>query len=183
MALEQIEIDVHVESNVEKLSETAVRRFLADALTGTVEDAEEFLSFIVPKLSGELAGHVEHTEAAQENLAAAVGIPPIHKDTGVTPAVKDMFAPGEQDSDDYPLFRDRGTGIFGPAHEPIHARKVSVMKFDGPMGHPIFRAETKGMEGAHFMLATYAFARVAFQAHIQEFEERVKNLPATGSQL
>jgi hypothetical protein len=177
------EIEIRVEDNIDRLSETAIRRFLADAMTGTVEDSEEFLRFIVPKDKGTMAEEVGHHAARAEDveLSAAVGIPRIETAGGVSPAVKDMFSPGEQDSDEYPLYRDRGTGIFGPDHEPIHARKVEVMKWDGIEGHPIFRRETKGMEGAHFMLATYAFARVAWEAHLHDMDERIKHLPTTGA--
>ncbi len=176
MADQSVDIEIRVRSNVDRLSEMAIRRFLADSLTDTVKEAEEFLRFIVPKDTGEMAAHVGHTDASFEKLSAAVGIPRIETAKGVTPAVKDMFSPGEQDSGDYPLFRDRGTGIFGPAHEPIHARRVSVMKWEGHEGHPIFRSEVAGSEGSHFMLATYAFAHVALITQIHEMGERVKQL-------
>lgn len=178
----EVELDIQVESNIDRLSETAIRRFLGDALSDTVKDSEEFLRAIVPRDTGELAAHVGY-KAAEEGdgglLRAAVGIPPIDRARGLTPALKDLIAPGEQDPSDYPLFRDRGTGIFGPAHAPIHARRAEVMKFDGAEGHPIFRSEVKGSEGDHFMLATYAFSKIALTAHIHEMGERVRGL-ATG---
>lgn len=173
MADQPVHVEVKVESNIDRLSETAIRRFMGDALEGTVKEAEEFLRFIVPRDTGEMEAHVGHTA---EDLRAAVGIPRIDRISGVSPAVKDMYSPGEQDSGDYPLFRDRGTGIFGPAHEPIHARRVSVMKWEGAEGHPIFRSEVQGSEGSHFMLATYAFAQISLRINIAMMGNRVKHL-------
>lgn len=178
----EVELDIKVESNIDRLSEIAIRRFLGDALSGTVEDSEEFLRAIVPRDTGELAAHVGHKAAEEVDgglLRAAVGIPPIDRAHGLTPALKDLMAPGEQNSSDYPLFRDRGTGIFGPAHAPIHARRGEVMRWEGAEGHPIFRSEVKGSEGSHFMLATYAFSKLALTAHVHEMGERIKGL-ATG---
>jgi hypothetical protein len=182
-----IELEVKVETNIDRLSETAIRRFLGDTLTGTVEDAEEFLRFIVPKDTGEMEAHVGHHSADPEAgiMHAAVGIPRIEHTDGpmVSAAVKDMISPGEQDSGDYPLFRDRGTGIFGPLHAPIHARRVHVMRWEGVEGHPIFREEVAGSEGAHFMLATYAFAHISLIAHVHEMDERIKHLATSGDSI
>lgn len=180
------ELDVRVESNVDSLSEHALHRMLGDLLTGTVEDTEEFLRFIVPKDSGRVAEEVGHRAAheTETGLEAAVGIPRIESAShGVSPAVKDMFVPGEQSSEDYPLYADRGTGIFGPAGVPITARRVHVMHFNDAEGFDIFRSEVKGQEGDHFMLASYAFARIVMQARVKEFEERVKHLPTAGAVL
>lgn len=183
---DQVELDIRVTSNVDRLSEHAIHRLYADLLTSTVEDTEEFLRFIVPKDTDRMAEHVGHHPAHETGagLAAAVGIPRIEgAGGGVSPAVKDLFAPGEQDSEDYPLFVDRGTGIFGPAGVPIHARKVHVMHFEDQGGHDIFREEVKGQPGAHFMLASYAFARIALLAHVRDFEEHVKHLATPGGNL
>lgn len=183
---DQVELEIHVRSNVDRLSEHAVHRMLGDLLTSTVEDTEEFLRFIVPKDTGRMAEEVGHHGAHETDagLEASIGIPRIEgAGGGVSPAVKDLITPGEQDSADYPLFTDRGTGIFGPAGVPIHARKVTVMHFEDQSGHDIFREEVKGQEGHHFMLASYAFARIALQAHVREFEERVKHLATPGANL
>lgn len=182
MAAEHVEIQAHVESNIDRLSETAIKRLYADALNVTVEEAEEFMRFVEPKDTGRMAEKTGHTSAnpAEDPMEAAVGIPRIEVAGGVTPGVKDLFVPGEQDSGAYPLFRDRGTGEFGPSGAPIFARKVSVMKFDDAGGYPIFRSQVKGSPGSHFMLATRAFVQVALQAHMHEFGERVKRLPTTG---
>lgn len=174
-------IDVQVESNVDNLSAHAVHRMYDDLLTGTVEDAEEFLRFAVPKgETDRLSEAVSHHKAHEtdEGLSAAVGIPKIESPGGVSPGVKDLFSPGEQDSDDYPLFVDRGTGIFGPAGVPITARRVHVMHFEDEQGLDIFRGEVKGQEGAHFMLATYAFAKEMLVIRAKEFAEHVKHLSA-----
>lgn len=179
-----VEIQIRVESNIDRLSAQAIDRFFADALTSTVEEAAEFLRFIVPKDTGEMAGHVGHDAAHGDgDFIAAVGIPPIEQIKGMTPAVKDMHVPGEQDSNEYPLFRDRGTGEYGPSASPIFARRVSAMKWEGADGLPVFREETKGSPGSHFMLATYAFAHIALEDNIHKMGERIKHLATPGAAL
>lgn len=180
------ELDIRVDSNVDRLSAHAVHRMLGELITDSVEDVEEFLRFIVPKgdterLSEAVSSHPAHE--TDDGQVAAVGIPPIETVQGVSPAVKDLFSPGEQDSDHYPLFVDRGTGIFGPAGVPITARRVHVMHFDDAEGFDIFRSEVKGQEGAHFMLASYSFMLIVLQTRIKEFNERVKHLATSGENL
>lgn len=180
------DLDIQVESNVDRLSEHAVHRMLGELLTDTVEDVEEFLRFIVPKGDTDRLSEAVSSSAAHETdvgLEAAVGIPPIETVQGLSPAVKDLFQPGEQDSDDYPLYVDRGTGIFGPAGVPITARHVHVMHFDDADGFDIFRSEVKGQEGAHFMLASYAFSLIVLETRLKEFDERVKHLATSGESL
>lgn len=185
MTDEQIDVQIRVESNIDRLSGEAIDRFLADALTSTAEEAAEFLRFIVPKDTGEMGARVGHEAAHEEAgvISAAIGIPPIDRAKGIMPAVKDMYSPGEQDSNEYPLFRDRGTGEHGPSHAPIFARRVSVMKWEGKEGHPIFREETQGSPGSHFMLATYAFAHIALEDNIHKMGERIKHLATPGAAL
>lgn len=151
------DIQITVEGNIDRLSAGAVHRLFGDLASRLLKRGEELLRVNVPRDTGAMAEHVGHSGPHEAGgvIKGAVGIPPIGgENRRFQVGTKDLFTPGEQSSSNYPLFVDRGTGIFGPAHAPIHSRRAHVMRFDVAEG-TLFRAEVKGQPPQHFMLDTY----------------------------
>lgn len=174
-----VQIETSVESNVENLSALTVHRLYRNLVSRMLSRGADLLRLNTPKNTGEMAAHVGHHGPVDEGLVitGSVGIPPISVvNRRYQVGTKDLFTPGEQSSANYPLFRDRGTGIFGPAHAPIHSRRAHVMRFEGTEG-PLFRAEVKGQPPGHFMLETYEqMRRTLLPIETQIFESHVRRL-------
>lgn len=155
------QIHVSVRSNVDALSAARLHQALLETVESTVADATAFLRAVEPKDTGSMEAHTDHTHAEDVTgmIEAKLGITPI-EDAGMGSALKSI--PGAQDSSHYPLFVDRGTGVFGPIATPIFARTGSSMHFEID-GRSIFARSVLGQRGQHFMAATYAFAQAAIR--------------------
>lgn len=173
---------VEVRSNVDRLSASAVHRLFVDMISRTTHAGETFLKSIAPRGSTEKLARAVTSSGphdAGDHIDAAVGIPPI-ADVADRMAHKpspDFFTPSGHTAADYPLFRDRGTGMFGPAHAPIHSHTGGPMKFEGTDGNLVFARSVQGQPGGHFMLATFEeMRRVALPADAEIFREHVQHL-------
>lgn len=177
-----VEVYARFESNIEHLNAGSIRHLLRRFVEELVAEGERLLRLNVPKLSGETERHVDKTEVEQidEVIRAAFGIRPIEiENRRYQVGTKDLFTPGEQDSSNYPVFVNRGSGIFGPASVPIHSRRAHVMRFDVSEG-TIFRSEVKGQRGQEFLLKTYEeLRRVILPEKAKLFAERVRALATT----
>lgn len=171
-------VAVRVESNIERLDSHLFHEMLVRLIRDIAETGEAILKSEVPEgetgaLKRHVAHHGPHDEG--ERVVAEIGISAVmdalvaHFQT----ALKDMAVPGEQSASNYPLFVDRGTGIFGPAGSPIFARRAHFMQFPGQGGDMIFRHETKGQRGQHFMLKTYSSLVAIIPALIEEQKARL----------
>lgn len=175
---------VGVRSNVDRLSVDTVHSLFIEMLKRVVRSGEDTLRSIVPRGKTEaLMRHVSSEEPRDEGsiITGAVGIPPIAEaqDRMARIPSPDFFSPSGYTSKDYPLFRDRGTGIFGPAHAPISSHTGGPMRFEGADGSTIFRRQVQGSPASHFMLATFEeINRVALPVDIERFGKRVQHLYA-----
>lgn len=150
------DLKVEVRSNVDTLSAERLHQALVDMVKGIVVDSTRFLRAEVPKDTGALEEHVGHSEIEDvvDLIEARIGVRSIGE-AGANAALK--LIPGAQDSSHYPIFVDRGTGIFGPTASPIFARVGHKMVFEGREG-TVFAHSVKGQPGQHFMAATLAYA-------------------------
>jgi hypothetical protein len=157
---EHEQIEVHIRSNVDALSADRIHQALVQMVQRNVEESTEFLRAIEPKRTGELEAHTSHTDAIEDiagQIEAKIGITSIENAPDTNAVARNMH-PGAQDTDQYPLFVDRGTGVFGPTGSPIFARDPKgMMVFEGREG-TVFTHVVKGQHGQHFMAATAAFA-------------------------
>lgn len=175
---------VDVRSNVDRLSVDSVHSLFVEMLRRSIRAGEEVLRALVPKGKTErLMRNVSFTGPREEAglISGAVGIPPIAEAEDRMAAIPspDFFSPSGYTSRDYPLFRDRGTGIFGPAHAPISSHTGGVMAFDGADGSRVFARQVAGSPASHFMLATFEeMNRVTLPEEISRFRERVEHLYA-----
>jgi len=164
---------VAVRSNVNRLSVEAVHTLYERAIDRTAEEGADFLRAAVPKREGLMAARVGHHDSravGEDVFEASVGIPHIDE------AANLMGSPGAQDSGNYPIFTDRGTGIFGPLHTPIRSRTGRMMRWEEG-GQVFFRREVKGQMGKHFMLETYEMMhRAILPANAEVMGERIKKL-------
>jgi len=177
---------VEVRSNVDRLSASTVHRLFVDMIYRAAHAGEDWLRLIAPKgktlrLSRAVSTSGPHDEG--DLISAAVGIPPIDDapDRMAPVPSPDFFSPvpGGLSSRDYPLFRDRGTGIFGPAHAPIHSHTGGMLKFEGADGGTLFRRSVEGQPAGHFMLNTFEeMRRVALPIEAERFKQRVQHLYA-----
>ena len=175
---DEVYVDVDV-SDCDRLTARSFHHALVRLVDSLAEQGEHALQVNVPKGETErllqavargevIDGEFLITSEVGVHEISGIGIP------GVTPAAKDIFSPGQQSSSMYPLFVDRGTGIFGPAHAPIHARRVGVMRWE-ENGKEIFAKETKGQEGQEFMAKTYAEMIGLLAGEVEIFKVRVHN--------
>lgn len=146
----QIEI-VAIRSNTDAISGRAVHDSLVNMLRDELLMGEAFLAGIVPKRSGDMAEHVGHRgpDDAGEIIDGSVGIPEIHKSDESDPF-----------SAKYPLFVDKGTGIFGE-HGTIFPKEKHFMYLPPERGggteYPRFLSSSEGQAPRGFMLETFAF--------------------------
>lgn len=173
------DIRVEVRTNVDSLDAAVIHHSFVRLVDEFAEAGGEILKATVPK--GEtlqLEHHSGHSPAHEtaDGIEAAVGVTAIldaiveRFQTGL----KDFAVPGEQSAANSPIFVDRGTGIFGPSGAPIFARRSHFMKFEGEQGHDIFRQQTQGQPGQHFMLKTYAEMRGILPAMVEAFKTRLE---------
>lgn len=175
---------VEVRSNVDRLSTHAVHRLFADMVGRVTRAGEEFLRLAAPKGKTERLSQAVSSSGPKDDgltIRAAVGIPPIDEAPSRMSSrpSPDFFSPvaGGYATRDYPLFRDRGTGIFGPAHAPIHSHTGGPLRFEGAEGGIFFRRSVEGQPAGHFMLATFEeMRRAALPADAEIFKEHVKHL-------
>lgn len=151
-------IDVSVRSNVDALSGARLHQALIDMVERVVRDSAEFMRAIEPKRTGALEAATSHTDPVEDVvniIEAKIGVTEIGQDVPRSEAQSTI--PGAQDSSHYPLFVDRGTGVFGPTASPIFARSARSMVFT--IGErKIFAGSVRGQRGQHFFAATAAFA-------------------------
>lgn len=157
---DQPEIEIDVRSNIDKLSEKAVHDTLVNYLSDELIAGETILKFLVPKKDGDLEAHAGHRGPDDDGIEATgvVGIPEIHK-------------AGESDpfSAKYPIFTDKGTGIFGE-HGTIFPKEKRFMYIPPDRGIPGFLRTSKGQEGHHFMVATFASMVAMLQINGEKFK-------------
>ena len=137
-----------IKSNTDRLSEKAVHDTLVDFIRNEALMGEVALKALVPKgdtLSlTRAAGHTGPYDDGLE-VTAHVGIPEIHKTDESSPT-----------SAKYPIFVDKGTGIFGDSHSSIFPKTKEFMKLPPKGDYSIFHKSVKGQEGKEFMMATFA---------------------------
>lgn len=153
---------VAIHSNVSALSADRLHQALVEMVRGIVVESARFLRAEVPKDTGRLAEAVDHSEVEDvaKTIEARLGIKPIGE-AGLNAALRTV--PGAQDSSHYPVFVDRGTGVFGPTASPIFARVGHKMVFEGERG-TVFAHSVEGQHGQHFMAATLAYAHALVRA-------------------
>ncbi len=149
---------VEVHTNIDSLSSSVLHDSLVRMIDNAAKHGAEFLRGAVPKRTGDMAAHVGSKEAHEIAglVEAKIGISEVTKAGGYGPGVP---YPGEQQKSHYPLFVDRGTGIFGPTHSRIFPRRGARMFYeeDGRFFAP---TSTQGQRGQHFMAETFAFVEV-----------------------
>jgi hypothetical protein len=160
-----------IKSNTEKLSDRALHDTLVNFVRNEALMGEVALKAIVPKgdtlALTRAAGHKGPYDEGAE-ITAYVGIPEIHK-------------AGETDplSAKYPLFVEKGTGIFGDSHSEILPKTREFMKLPTKGDYGIFHKHVKGQEGRGFMLVTFSvmvgMLRVNGDAFRVELTSRLKS--------
>jgi hypothetical protein len=166
----QPEVILEVKSNTEKLSDRALHETLVNFVRREALMGEVALKAIVPKgetlsLARE-AGHKGPFDEGYE-ITASVGIPEIHRS-------------GESDplSARYPIFVDKGTGIFGDKDSRIFPKTKEFMKLPPKDDFSIFHRSVKGQKGQEFMLATFSamvgMLRINSEEFRKEFSAKLK---------
>lgn len=142
------QIEFHIVSNTDKISDKVLHDTLVNFVRNESLMGEVALKAIVPKgeslsLTREAGHRGPYDEGAE--ITAYVGIPEIHK-------------PGEIDplSARYPIFVDKGTGIFGDRDSRIFPNTKEFMKLPPKDGYSIFHRSVKGQKGQGFMAATFS---------------------------
>jgi hypothetical protein len=167
----QPEVILEVKSNTQKLSDRALHDVLVSFMRHEALMGEVALKALVPKgetfsLARE-AGHKGPFDEGAE-ITASVGIPEIHK-------------PGETDplSAKYPIFVDKGTGIFGDTDSKIFPKTRKFMKLPPKDDFSIFHRSIKGQKGQEFMLATFSIMvgmlRINGETFKAELSEKLKS--------
>lgn len=159
-----VALSTSVESNIDALSGEVLHLALVKLVDDLMRRGAEFLRGIVPKETGALAEHVGSKEAHEIAgiIEGRLGITEIHEAGGYGAGLPH---PGEQQRSHSPLFVDRGTGIFGPTHSPIFARRGGPMVFESG-GHTVFAYSVKGQPGQHFMAETLAFVEAMLRTDL-----------------
>jgi hypothetical protein len=169
---------VRIESNTDALTALAVHALLERLVDRVTEQGEGLLRVNVAEsitgdygTTGDLEEHVGRHPviSAGDMIHGAVGIPPI--DSG-----RRSFTSGDSDQADYPIFKDRGTGIFGEEPHQITPATRKVMRFEGMFGDTVFRHSVAGQEGAEFGCRTYEEMFSALPADVEIFERELKSL-------
>jgi hypothetical protein len=169
---------VSVESNTDALSAMAVHKLLERLVEHIIDQGEDFLRVNVAEsisgdygTTGDLEAHVgsHPVVSVGDAVQGSVGIPPI--ESGRRSATT-----GESDQADYPIFKDKGTGIFGDTPHQITPATRQVMRFEGMFGEEVFRHSVSGQKGAEFTRHTYEEMFVALPHDVETFEREVKSL-------
>lgn len=169
-------VEVHVESNIDRLTTQAINSAFRRLVKRVMEHGKEELKFLVPRGSTRRLERGVDTHgpiAVPGGFIGEVGIPEIDS---ARDGYGRALAPGAQDPAHYPLFQDRGTGIFGPTHSPIYPRKGSVMVWRDESGDKVFARRTDGLAGRHFMAQTYALMNADLEAEAKIFAAEVTAL-------
>jgi hypothetical protein len=154
------EIYVKVESDTDSLSARAVHDCFVNFVRAELEGGEVFLKALVPKREGDLFAHVGHKGPYDSGIEieGSVGIPEIHK-TGES----DPF------SAKYPIFVDKGTGIFAKG-DTIFPKDKKFMYIPPGRGYPGFLAHSKGQRGKDFSLAAFSLMIGMLQVNGERFK-------------
>lgn len=157
-----------VRSNIGALSAERLHQALVEMVRSTVVEAARFLRAEVPKDTGRLAEAVDHSQVEDlaKTIEARLGIKPVGESFvpgagGQAISPRSAYQPS--DSSHYPVFVDRGTGVFGPTASPIFARVGHAMVFEID-GHTVFARQVQGQHGQHFMAATLAYVHALVRA-------------------
>jgi len=78
----------------------------------------------------------------------------------------------------YAKWVEHGTGLFGPRHALIYAKRGGVMRFQAgfPTGAIVYAKHTKGMKGVHFMEEAAKAAKAYAPVRLQQLAHDVGNL-------
>ena len=135
-----------ITSNTDRLSARAVHDSFVEFIRNEALMGEVALKSFVPKRSLDMAAHAGHKgpEDSGMIIEASVGIPEIHKTNESSPF-----------SAKYPLFVDKGTGIFAE-HGTIFAKEKEFMYIPPERGYPGFLRSSKGQPPKEFMAATFS---------------------------
>lgn len=161
------DIHVSVRSNVSALSADRLHQSLVDMVNSVVSGSEVFLRSAEPKRTGAMEAHTSSSKATEDLVGlieAKLGITAVEGAGSNVAALKSI--PGAQDSSHYPIFVDRGTGVFGPTASRIFARTSRAMVFEED-GRTIFARSVAGQHGQHFMAATEAYAQTLLRTDQQ----------------
>lgn len=158
-------VEFYITSNTEKLSDLALHDTLVNFVRNEIVMGEVALKAVAPK--GESlsmareAGHKGPIDEGYE-VTGYVGIPEIHK-------------VGESDplSAKYPVFVDKGTGIFGDTHSEIFPKTRHFMKLPPKGDFSIFHRSVKGQKGQEFMAATFAVMVGMLRINGEEFKKEL----------
>jgi hypothetical protein len=162
------DLEITIRSNTDKLSDRAVHDSLVNFVDAELVGGEVFLKVLVPKKTFSLEHAVSHSGPFDDGfeISGSVGIPPIAKlsDSG-------SFDPN---SVDYPIFVDKGTGIFAEGSTTIFAKKGEFMKLPPDGLHSMYQREVKGQPGKEFMAATYGLMKGMLEINGEKFKEELK---------
>jgi hypothetical protein len=161
------QIRVEIKSNTDSLSARAVHDALVHMVGDSAEEGADFLKMAVPHRTLAMAMAAGHHGPVDDgiNVSASVGIPPIVNPGG-------SFDPNSMR---YPMFVDKGTGIFGDYHTPIFAKRSEAMKLPPDGVHSIFQHEIKGQEGQFFMKKTFEFMKASMSINAEHFKAELKS--------
>lgn len=138
-------IQIDVETNIDSLSARAVHDCFVNLVRNELLMGEVALKALVPKRTMDMAAHTGHKGPVDGGIEieGSVGIPEIHKSDESDPF-----------SAKYPLFVDKGTGIFGE-HGTIFSKEKQFMYIPPERGFPGFLRSSKGQPGKEFLFATF----------------------------
>jgi len=155
---------IGIKTNISNLSERAVHRTLVDLVDHVASEGGDALKAIVPHDIGELAKHAGHKGPHDLGLEITASV-----------GVLDIARPGSDPvSMKYPIFVDKGTGIYGESHTPIFAKRSHFMKLPPKEGYSTFQHEVKGQRPQYFMAKTFAFMLTSLDINGKRFKEELK---------
>lgn len=171
------DIEVHVRSNVDRLSERAIHDAFYHLLKDITEEGTDMMRIIAPR--GEtslLSASVSHIgpEDVPEHMEARIGIPPIPK-----PSLSTGVA--YPNSALYPKDVDEGTGIYGDHSTVIYPKSGYFMKLPPKGDYNIYQPMVRGQEGQHYVAKTYAAIRAALDTNVEYFKQELKARLAAGA--
>ena len=135
-----------IRSNTDRISAHAVHDAFVNLVRNELLQGEVALKALVPKRSMDMAAHAGHKGPVDSGpiIEGSVGIPEIHKSDESDPF-----------SGKYPIFVDKGTGIFGE-HGTIYPKDKKFMYIPSERGYPGFLKSSKGQPPREFMMATFS---------------------------
>ena len=155
-----------IRSNTDKLSAKVIHDGLVKFTKDELIIGETMMKAFVAaggkgRSVGDLEAHVGHKGPIDAELLieGSVGIPEIHK------ADESSVLSGK-----YPIFVDKGTGIYGDRGDEIFAKENKFMKIPPERGEPGYLRKSKGQEGKHYLLATFLTMAATMQTTGESFK-------------